>query len=107
MKKNILAENMRRFGTKNLHETGLNDLENKLGFDSGANRDPKTGNMKEINWRTAEFEDIDPKDHPDYSDAYVSYVEYTDGTPLTDEELDKLMEDHPDDVYDALWNYLH
>jgi len=23
----------------------LTDLENKLGFDSGANRDPKTGNL--------------------------------------------------------------
>lgn len=44
--KNILAENMRRFGTKNLSETNLQDLENKLGFDSGANRDPKTGNLK-------------------------------------------------------------
>ena len=44
---NILAENMRRFGTKNLHETGLDDLENKLGFNSGANRrDPRTGNLK-------------------------------------------------------------
>ena len=86
MKKNILAENMRRFNTKNLQETE---------------------SSKKINWRTAEFEDIDPKDHPDYTDAYVSYVEYEDGTPLTDEELDKLMEDHQDDVYDALWNYLH
>lgn len=44
--KNILAENMRRFGTKNLNETNLQDLENKLGFDSGANRDPRTGNLK-------------------------------------------------------------
>ena len=43
--KNILAENMRRFGTKNLNETNLQDLENKLGFDSGANRDPRTGNL--------------------------------------------------------------
>jgi hypothetical protein len=42
---NILAENMRRFGTKNLSERNLDDLENKLGFDSGANRDPKTGNL--------------------------------------------------------------
>ncbi len=46
--KNILAENMLRFGTKNLNETNLQDLENKLGFDSGANRDPKTGNVKLI-----------------------------------------------------------
>ena len=49
MKKNILAENMLRFGTKNLSETNLQDLENKLGFDSGANRDPRTGNLKTSN----------------------------------------------------------
>jgi hypothetical protein len=45
IKKNILAENMLRFGTKNLTEADLSDLENKLGFDSGANRDPRTGNL--------------------------------------------------------------
>ena len=43
---NILAENMRRFNTKNLHEQDINDLQNKLGFDSGANRDPRNGNLK-------------------------------------------------------------
>ena len=37
--KNILAESMRRFGTKNLSETNLQGLE------TGANRDPKTGNL--------------------------------------------------------------
>ena len=42
---NLLAANMRRFGTKNLSEANLTDLENTLGFDSGANRDPKTGNL--------------------------------------------------------------
>jgi hypothetical protein len=31
--------------SKNLNETNLQDLENKLGFDSGANRDPRTGNL--------------------------------------------------------------
>ena len=32
--KNLLAANMRRFGTKNLSEANLADLENTLGFDS-------------------------------------------------------------------------
>ena len=31
---------------KNILEQNLNDLQNKLGFDSGANRDPRTGNLK-------------------------------------------------------------
>jgi len=46
---NLLAANMRRFGTKNLSEANLQDLENTLGFDSGANRDPKTGNLINTN----------------------------------------------------------
>ena len=43
--KNILAENMRRFGTKNLSEANLQDLFNSSEFVTGANRDPKTGNL--------------------------------------------------------------
>jgi hypothetical protein len=31
---------------KNILEQNLNDLENKLGFDSGDNRNPRTGNLK-------------------------------------------------------------
>lgn len=108
MKKNILAENMRRFGTKNLTEQPLGfDLEKRLGFDSGANRDPKTGNMKEINWQSLKFEDINPADHPDYTDAYVSYAEYKDGTALTDDDMERLQHTHPQDVHNALMNYLH
>ena len=45
MKKNILAENMLRFGTKNLSEANLQDLEN-IGF--GGSRDPKTGNTLQL-----------------------------------------------------------
>lgn len=88
-----------------LKESGLNDLENKLGFDSGANRDPKTGNLlnKKLNFRSLEFEDVDLRDYPDFTDAYVSYAEYEDGTPLTDDELDKL-DIHDDAIYDALMN---
>jgi hypothetical protein len=107
--KKILAENMRRFGTKNLSEANLQDLENTLGFDSGANRDPKTGNLmsKKINWKSLEFEDIDPKDYPEFVDAYVSYAEYEDGSALTDDELEKLDTEYPKEVYNALENYLH
>ena len=49
---NILAENMRRFGTKNLNEYGFSDTE-KLGFGTnslgfGGPRDPKTGNTLQL-----------------------------------------------------------
>jgi hypothetical protein len=40
-----------------------------------------------------EVEDVDPKDYPDFCDAYISYAEHEDGTPFTDEELIKLNED--------------
>jgi hypothetical protein len=105
----ILAENMRRFGTKNLSEANLPDLFNSSEFVTGANRDPKTGNLiaKKINWKSLEFEDIDPKDYPDFVDAYVSYAEYEDGSALTDDELEKLDTQYPKEVYNALENYLH
>jgi hypothetical protein len=101
----LLKENMRRFNTKNLNEQNFDDLENMLGFDDGSNRDPRDGNLisKEIDFSTLEFSGIDPDDYPDFSDAYVDYAEYEDGTPLTDDELDRL-DIHDEDIYDALMN---
>jgi hypothetical protein len=44
-----------------------------------------------------ELEGIDMhlSDYPKFCDAFISYAEYKDGTPLTDTELDALM-DQPD-----------
>ena len=42
-----------------------------------------------------ELEGIDMQDYPKFCDAFISYAEYKDGTPLTDTELDVLM-DQPD-----------
>ena len=71
-------------------------------------RDPKTGNLmsKKINWKSLEFEDIDPEDYPEFVDAYVSYAEYEDGSALTDDELEKLDIDYPKEVRNALEKYL-
>lgn len=30
------------------------------------------------------------KDYPDFCDAFISYAEWKDGTPLTDDELEKI-----------------
>jgi len=62
---------------------------------------------KKINWKSLEFEDIDPKDYPEFVDAYVSYAEYEDGSALTDDELEKLDTEYPKEVRNALENYLH
>jgi hypothetical protein len=53
-------------------------------------------NGKQIDTHTIEVDGVDPRDRPDFSDAYISYAEFTDGTPLTDEELDQLTTEHGD-----------
>ena len=50
--------------------------------------------------------DVDPQDHPDYCDAYISEATYK-GRKMTYEELDVLNEDYRDFVYEELWNYLY
>ena len=89
MKKNILAENMRRFGTKNLHE----DQE-------------KDNFLNKINIGSIEFDGIDHNDYPDYVDAYISYAEFEDGTALNDDQLE-LLTSYNDWWYDMLWDRLH
>ena len=42
---------------------------------------------------------VDGSDYPDFSDAYFANGCYEDGTPLTDDELDKLT----DLAGDVLW----
>ena len=56
-----------------------------------AMKHPRTVDMS-----TCVVEGIDPKDYPDFCDAYISYAEYTDGTPLTDDELEKLQDESGD-----------
>jgi hypothetical protein len=52
-----------------------------------------------------DFEGIDRLDHPDYCDAYVVDADY-DGEKMTEEEMDELMEEHPEFVYETLIEYL-
>ena len=78
--------------------------QNNNGYPDGTE---ETLMSKKINWKSLEFEDIDPKDYPEFVDAYVSYAEYEDGSALTDDELEKLDTDYPKEVRNALENYLH
>lgn len=59
-----------------------------------------------VNVRSIEFEDIDPRDYPDFADAYISYAEFEDGTPLNDEQLEELGDDQYW-VHDQLLDYLY
>lgn len=49
---------------------------------------------KEINISSVIVEDIHMFDYPDFVDAFISYLEYTDGTPLTDEELIQVTDEN-------------
>jgi hypothetical protein len=44
----------------------------------------------ELNKKSIEIENVDMKDYPDFCDAFISYAEWQDGTPLTDDELEKI-----------------
>jgi hypothetical protein len=46
-----------------------------------------------------EVDGVDSRDYPDFSDAYFSNGCYEDGTPLTDDELERLN----DLASDVLW----
>lgn len=55
-------------------------------------------NNKLIDNRTIQVDGVDSRDYPDFCDAYFSYAQYTDGTNLTDDELNQLTEDYGDVV---------
>jgi hypothetical protein len=54
-----------------------------------------------------EVDGVDSWDYPDFSDAYFSYACYEDGTPLTDDELNKFTEDNGDLLYEKAYDSLH
>jgi len=49
-------------------------------------------NGKEVDRRSVVMADVDGRDYPDFSDAYVESAEFKDGTPLTETELEELTE---------------
>jgi hypothetical protein len=60
-----------------------------------------TVNGKEINVGSIEVEGVNSWDSPDFADAYITYAEFMDGTPLDDDELVQLEQDHGDLVNQA------
>jgi len=61
---------------------------------------PPSALTKPIDRSTIEVDGVDSSDYPDFADAFISYAEYEDGTPLTDDELDKLTDEMADEVND-------
>lgn len=56
-----------------------------------------------VNISSIQLEDVHEWDAPDFSDAFAVYAEFTDGTPLTEEELENL---EPDLIHQAIWENL-
>jgi hypothetical protein len=100
--KRLLSEKQSWFATPTLKE-------NEDGFGRTEDRDMRSGKLakRKINWRSLEFDGINPKDYPDFSDAYVTYAEYADGTPLSESEIEKMEYEQQDEVYDALMNFIN
>ena len=53
-----------------------------------------------------EVSDINHYDYPDYVDAYISEADYN-GKPMSAKMLDEINDNHPDFVYEKVWEYIH
>ena len=45
---------------------------------------------KKVDYKSLEVEGIDPKDRPDFVDAFISNAEFDDGEKLSDKQIDQL-----------------
>ena len=51
---------------------------------------------KQVDLGSIELDGVESWDRPDYADAYAVAAEFTDGTPLSEQELEELSEKHGD-----------
>lgn len=64
-------------------------------------------NGKKVDPLSLSVEGVDPRDYPDFCDAYLVGGAYIDGTPLTDEEMDDLCDKYADVVNEMAYDSLH
>ena len=95
-------------------DTNTNTKENAGGMGAGSvasmpleEGHPLMINGKEVDRASLEVDDVDPRDYPDFSDAYISYATFTDGTELSDEEIEELNDRHGDLVHELAYDSLH
>jgi len=63
-------------------------------------------NDPRVDWNTVKIEDIDRRDYPHFCDAFISYAETYDGTPLEDEQLEKLNRDSGREIQSMIFDIL-
>jgi hypothetical protein len=64
-------------------------------------------NGKKVDMASLSVEDVNPRDYPDFCDAYMIGGLYEDGTELTDEEMNELNDKYPDIVNEMAYASLH
>jgi hypothetical protein len=63
-------------------------------------------NEKEVDLGSIVIDGIDPRDYPDFSDAYVEYAESVNGYGLTEAECELLQDKYSDIIYDLIIDQL-
>lgn len=63
--------------------------------------------QKKIPWDAAEdieVAGVDPRDYPDFSDAYIESAVWADsGKPMSEDELEVLQDSNPEEFYDYVY----
>lgn len=86
------AKSLKHFTKTETSMPKLSDMAKKV---MEANKpSPLMLNGKEVERGSLEIDGVDPKDYPDFSDAYIAAGNYTDGTPLTDKEIAQLEDEN-------------
>jgi hypothetical protein len=77
-------------------DTPAEPAEDNQEVDESYTPPPVMINGKQVDLRSIEVDGVESWDRPDYADAYASAATFTDGTVLTDDELDELSDKHGD-----------
>ena len=77
-------------------DTPAEPREDNQEVDESYTPPPVMINGKQVDLRSIELDGVESWDRPDYADAYASAATFTDGTALTDDELDELSDKHGD-----------
>ena len=86
------AKSLKHFTKTETSMPKLSDIAKKV---MEANKPaPLMLNGKEGERGSLEIDGVDPRDYPDFSDAYIAAGNYIDGTPLTDEEIAQLEDEN-------------
>lgn len=64
-------------------------------------------NGKKVDRASLEIGGVDPRDYPDFCDAFVFGATFEDGTPLTEDEMDQFNDKYPEVVWDMAYQSLH